>query len=261
MLVTPYMKLASIISTWADTICLLPYCIANHLKFSDAVIVVWSQMSNHWNKNDAVLEFILKSSYDDRVIFEQLEPARHLQPLANETRKRNQGIDIARRKGFTHFILADADEFYLHDEMNAEKEKFSNPYLNGLVHPLKVYIGKPTYWTNDHTLVAGIHKLDPTLFCGTFPAYPFAFDEFGHAHIDPSRRLPFLKGIEMSTVYMHHYSYVRKNIDLKIGNSSANLKRSRNTIYEEIRNIKPGYISQLYHQPIYESPNYFNIEI
>jgi hypothetical protein len=255
------MKLVSIISAWACTVELLPYCIANHLKFSDSVIVVWSQHSNHWEKNDAVLEYILGSSFDERVIFEQLEPSRQIKPLANETRKRNHGIELAKKRGFTHFLLGDADEMYLPDEMNAEKEKFSNPALNGLVHPLKVYIGKPTYWTHDHTLVCGIHKLEPTLFCGNFREYPFAIDPEGKAHIDPSRRLPFLKGIEMSPVYMLHFSYVRKDIDLKIDNSSANLKRSRQIIYEEIRNIKPGCVSKLYHQPIYESENYFNIEL
>jgi hypothetical protein len=60
---------------------------------------------------------------------------------------------------------------------------------------------------------------------------------------------------------MHHYSYVRKDINLKIENSSANLKRSRHIIYEELVNAKPGYLSKLYHQELKECENYFNIQI
>lgn len=255
------MKLASIISTWADTMCLLPYCIANHLQFADAVIVVWSQYSNHGNKDDSVLEYIAANGHDTRVYFNQVEPIRGQTPLANETRKRNYGIDVVRNIGFSHFLIADADEMYIPSEMNDEKSRFNNPNLNGLVHPLKVYIKNPTLWCDDHTLVCGIHKLNKSTYCGNFAEYPFAYDSKGNAHIDPSRRLSYTSGIEMSEVYMHHFSYCRKDINLKINNSSANLKRSKSVILEELRDAKPGYVSRLYHQELKECPNYFNIEI
>lgn len=252
------MRLTSIISVWACTVELLPYVIKNHLDFCDNVIVVWSQHSNKWEKNDAVLEYILGNGFDKRVQFVQLEPMRTFNSLTNETRKRNHGIDIAKREGFTHFLISDADEFYLPDEMNEEKKRFDNPALNGLVHALKVFIGKPTLWCEDHTKVPGIHKLQPKTYVGNFREYPFTFDEKG-THIDPSRRPNYLSGIELSEVYMLHYSYVRKDIDLKIDNSTARLERSRQLIYQELRDAKPGYLSKLYHQPLKECSNYFDI--
>jgi hypothetical protein len=255
------MRLASIINVWSDCIELLPFCLKNHLQFADGVIVIWSQHSNHWEKNDGVFEYILANGHDSRVEFHQLEPMRGLKPLANETRKRNHGIDIARSKGFTHFLIADADEFYQPEEIEIDKNKFHDSSLKGLVSRLHVYIRKPTLWTVDHTLVPTIHRLTKEIYVGNFRDYPFAYDAQGNAHIDPSRRPMFFTGIQMSDTKCHHLSYVRKNIDLKIDNSSANLKRSRQVIYDELRDAKPGYISRLYHQPLKESPNYFDIHV
>jgi hypothetical protein len=188
------MRLTSIINVWADCVELLPFCIENHLQFCDGVIVVWSANSNHWQKDERMFDFVIK--YDNpNVLFWQTEPISGT-PLMNETRKRNEGINVSRNSGFTHFILTDADEFYEPELMNEEKKRFDNPSLNGLVHPLKVYIAKPTLWCEDHTLVCGIHKLSRDTYCGNFKEYPFAYDSTGKAHIDPSRRLNFLNGIE-----------------------------------------------------------------
>lgn len=250
------MKLASIINVWADCVELLPFCIKNHLEFCDGVIVVWSQYSNHAVQNDAVLEYILANGHDSRVQFVQVEPWRGVTPLNSETRKRNHGIAVAREKGFTHFLIADADEMYFHTQMQADKERIESENLNGLVAPLVVYIGKPTLKCYDHTLVPTIHKLTKTSQVGAFREYPFAYDDQGRARIDPSRRPFDTSGIEFGTSICHHYSYVRKNIDLKIDNSSANLRRSRQVIYDELRDAKPGYVSKLYHQRLQECENY-----
>lgn len=253
------MRLTSIFNVWIDALELLPSCIDNHLSFSDDCIVIWSSKSNHGKSdNGQMLEFI--ATYKRYVNFHQVEPDKRFTPLVNETRKRNYGIEIAKKIGYTHFILADSDEYYKPDEMNQEKKRFDNPSLNGLVHPLKVYIKSPTLYTFDHTLCCGIHKLNKDTYAGNFQVYPYAYDEKG-AHIDPSRRISFTKGIERSGVYMHHFSYVRKNIDLKIDNSTANLKRSRQVIYDELRDAKAGYVSKLYHQPLQECENYFDIAL
>lgn len=257
------MKLISIINAWADSVELLTPCLDNHLQFADAVMVVSGAMSNHGNKDEAVPELmknILAVNSHTRIFYEHFEPFSKYTPGINEIAKRNYGINAALLKGgFTHFLMADADEFYIPSEMNAEKLRFTDHSLNGLVHPLKVYIKDATLCTDDHTLVAGIHKLNYNVTCGNFNRYPFAYDADGHAHIDPTRRLSYTTGIEMSKVYMHHYSYVRKNIDMKIENSSANLRRSRDVIHKELQEAKPGYVSKLYHRPLVESPNYFNI--
>jgi hypothetical protein len=251
------MRLASIINVWADCRCLLPYCIKNHLQFCDGVIVVWSLRSNHGNKNDAVLEYILANGHDSRVMFEQLEPISGAQPLINETRKRNHGISMARKKGFTHFLISDADEMYHPADIERDKLRFDNPKLNGLVSELVVYV-TPTLWTDDHTLVPTIHKLTYEVYVGNFREYPFAYTGTT-ARIDPSRRPSFYSGIETSDTKCHHYSYVRKDMELKINNSSANLRKSRSLIYQEMSTAKAGEMSLLYQRVLKESPNFFDI--
>lgn len=253
------MKLTSIINVWADCIELLPFCIDNHLRFCDGVIVVWSSTSNHGKKDERMMEFVATHKYQN-VLFSQLEPIKGL-PLMNETRKRNHGLDLARKEGYTHFLISDADEFYVPEDVIEEKKRFDNPNLNGLVCGLFVFIKSPTLWADDHTLLGFIHRLNKNTVVGNFRDYPFAYDAVGKAHIDPSRRINYKTGIEKSEIMMCHMSYVRKNIDLKIDNSSANLRRSRQVIYEELRDAKPGYVSKLYHQPLQESENIFNIEI
>lgn len=255
------MRLCSIINVWVDCLELLPFCINNHLQFCDGIIVVWSSTSNHGNSdNGRMLEFIATKKYPSNVLFAQREPDL-IVPLTDECRKRNYGIETAKRMDYTHFLLSDADEFYEPDKMNYEKKRFEDPNLNGLVHPLLVYIKSPTLFCQDHTLVAGIHKLKKDTSCGAFRHYPFAYDTQGNAHIDPSRRINYTEGIEMSDWPMHHFSYLRKDINLKIENSSANLRRSRQNIYDELRDAEPGCVSRLYHQPLQECENYFGIEI
>lgn len=255
------MRLCSIINVWACCIELLPFCIKNHLAFSDGVIVLWSQTSNHGQKSDACLEYILANGHDSRVEFIQLEPMNGVKPLVNETRKRNHGIDIARQKRFTHFMVCDADEFYLPEEIEKDKLKFQDSKLNGLVSGLFVYISKPTLYTNDHTLVPTIHRMTKDVYVGNFRDYPFAHYASGQARVDPSRRPFFLNGIQMSDTKCHHFSYVRRDIDLKINNSSANLKKSRELIYKELKEAKSGRHCNLYNQPLQETENFFNLPL
>lgn len=252
------MKLVSIISTWADTLCLLPYCIDNHLQFCDAVIVVGSVNSNHGMASSSYAEFINSYKLNSQVHFESCEPIKGLKPLANETRKRNHGLMVAKSLGFTHFLIADSDELYESDKMNALKESFTG---DGYVHRIRAYI-TPTLYCEDHTLVCGIHKLKTDVYCGNYPYYPFAYDDKRVAHIDPSRRLPFREGIQMSDILCHHYTLVRGNLDMKINHSTAeSLRKNRELIHEEVRGAKAGNLSKLYHQPLKESENMFNLSL
>lgn len=255
------MKLVSIISCWYDTLCLLPYAVDNHLKFCNGVIIIWSSKSNHGQPdNGKMLEFVATHNYD-RVLFYQLEPVVKLTLLANETRKRNTGIEIAKREGYTHYFISDADELYNPEEVEIDKKSFEDNSLVGLVCGLRVYIKSPTLWTDDHTLIPFIHKLDKGTYVGSFPQYPFAYDINRTAQIDGSRRPNETIGIRKSKTICRHYSYVRSDIDLKINNSTANLKRIKDRIIRDITFAKPGYKSVLYHQELRECENEFNIQL
>ena len=205
-----------------------------------------------------MLEFVATHKYE-RVLFHQLEPMRNMKPKANETRKRQQGIEVAKAEGYTHFFLADADELYFSEEVEKAKLLFNDPSVNGLVCPLRVYVGKPTLWCEEDTLISFIHKLNRKTSTGDNPRYPFAYDKKGIAHIDGTRRINETNGIRKCDVVCQHYSYVRSNINMKIKNSTANLSKREDLIKRDIERSKPGYFSEIYHQPLKESENYFNI--
>lgn len=255
------MKLVSIISAWADTLSLLPKCIENHLQFCDGVIVCWSSTSNHGIKDDRMLEFVATQQFE-RAQFQQIEPLLHRAGscLQNETRKRNAGIQLARQNGFTHYIIADADEFYRPEDVGKDKAIFSHDSVRGVVCKIRVFIGKPTLWCVDqNTVIPFIHKLDKETYVGKFNEYPYAYKATGHAQIDPSRRPNEIKGIVMSDTECYHMSYVRENIDLKIRNSTANLVRMEQVIKQDIRLASVGYRSLIYHQHLKECENHFGL--
>lgn len=252
------MRLVAIISAWSDTVEILPFCINNLSQVVNKIIVVYSEISNKGVKDDRITELVFSKLPCQWV---NLEPELSMTSHDNETRKRNFGLKLAKEQGFTHFLIADADEFYHQDEFLREKTIMEEMNLNGLVCRVKVYIKKPTLQCDDHTLVPFIQKLYHNSQVGSFKHYPFNMDNEGNVHIDPTRRVNCFDRIQMSPMYMHHLSYVRKDIDLKIDNSSANLKRSRQVIHDELRDAKPGYVSKLYHKELIEVPNYFNIQL
>lgn len=257
------MRLCSIINAWEDTVELLPMVILNHLEFCDGVVLVVSQQSNRFNfPSEEWIETIEAYARHEKVFVEFCEPEAAMHAQLNETRKRNRGILRARELRFTHFFLSDADEFYNADEVDTAKQLFIDDRLNGIVAKSRVYIKSPTLWVADHTLVPFIHKMRPETYCGSFRKYPFAYDQQGHAHIDPTRRINVTRGVIMCDVIMHHMSYVRRNIDLKIANSSANLKRSEHFIKADIANAKPGYrVTFNYNDTLKECKNEFNIHV
>ncbi len=248
------MNLCAIYNAWSDCTDLLHKSVDNILPVVDGVIIVWS---NNSNRNQA-LPFIFAHK-SPKVDMFHIEPLPYFDPARNETMKRNAGIEHARKAGYTHFLMMDSDEFYFQDDVSRERIRVEENDLNGLVCALRVYIKEPTLWCEDHTLVPFIQKLTKGVMVGDFKTYPFAYDKNRHAHIDPTRRPSHRDKIEWSGVIMHHMSYVRKNMDLKIDNSTANLKMSRQIIYDEMKNAKPGYVSQLYHKELQECPDWFKI--
>jgi hypothetical protein len=245
-------KLAAIFNYFGDCECLMPYAVEAIRPLVDDVIVVWSRVSNRGR----LMEYWLP----ENCILVNCEPKSRV-AHENEFTKRQAGLQAAKAHGFTHFIAMDADEFYLPDEFNQEKERIYSTGIAGSIARVKTYFKSPTLTIGyDHTLVPFIHKITPKLeYHLKFSRYPFAVDKKHVAHIDPCRRLNIRSGVEMSGVTMHHYSYVRKNMALKIENSSANLSKSANVIYEDLQHAKPGYLCKSYSRILEQCDNIFNL--
>lgn len=254
------MRICAIYNVWVDGNDLLSHSINNILPVVDGVIVVWSECSNYGvNAKTPIIINLDNQANKSKVQLFQCEPNSMAGPQLNETRKRNHGLDQAKKMGFDHFIMMDADEFYKRDEFVREKFRMEQEDLNGLVCPLKVLFRSPTLWCSDHTLVPFIQKLEKDTTVGNNHKYPFAYDENGRAHIDPTRRPSHTTKVQMSEIFMYHASWVRSNFDLKIANSSAAKNLKRSSIYKDLAHAAEGYYCEFYREKLQKCDNYFNL--
>jgi hypothetical protein len=243
------MKLAAIFNVWADWD-LMKYSIRSIQDLVDDVIIVASDNSNYrefypipYPFKDDVLTFQLWG--DSMEVFRV--DVINSNPMQSETHKRNFGLDKAREKDCTHFIMMDADEFYDPEQFLKEKQRFiDNPNLQGLVCASQVYVKSPSLTVGlDTTRVPFIHKITPTLKHEFNRSYPFAWE--GKAiRIDPTRSLNINSGVEWSNIVMDHYSWVRKDIHRKIRNSTAKANIERTNIAKNFFHLKEGDICELY---------------
>lgn len=249
------MKTAAILNFW-DCAELLPYAVKNWFKCVDEVIIVFSDKSNYG-------QFIDNTNFLDQPEFAGCKIVRcepiQLPPMDNERRKRNFGLDYARSLRVTHFIMADADEFYDPQELKQELKRFDDPNMKGLICGCQTYFKSPTLTIGlDTTRVTFIHQLSPGLRFTWNKKFPFAWD--GPAiRIDPTRQLNINDGVQWSTIIMHHYSYVRKDLEVKINNSTARDNINRSDVRQEYMLAKDGYFLKFYGKKLYTVENRFNI--
>lgn len=245
------MKLAAIFCVWDDWD-MLEYSVNNILPYIDGLIIVGSNYSNFGEYSKISDEFIEE--------VDLFEPNLKKTPAENETAKRNYGLEIARKAGYTHFIMMDADEFYNSDEFNVEKEKFKfNHTLNGMVCRIQTYFGSPELTIGDEgTLVPFIHKITPGLKHEFNRRYPFAWQNRA-IRIDPTRQLNIYDGVEMSEITMHHYSWIRKDYAKKIRNSTARVNLEKSTVMQDLALAKEGGYCNFYRKHLRRAPNVFNI--
>lgn len=246
------MKLCAIYNVWHDYDW-LKLSIDNIRPLVDGIIIVASEKSNYGE----VSEIPFCWMDEELVLYENKSI---LPPSSTETRKRNIGLDTARERGYTHFIMMDCDEFYHHDEFLNEKQRFiDNPDLAGLVCASRVYFGQPYLTIGlDITLVPFIHKITPTLKHDFNREYPYAWEGW-KIRIDPTRSLNINAGVEWSPIVMEHYSWVRKDINVKIRNSSARANIERSTLRQDYLSAKEGYYVEFYKKALVRVPTLFNI--
>lgn len=242
-----FKNIVAILNYW-DGDCILPFALKNWEKLGIDVIIVYSNASNYGQivNNDLILKPYRCHKF-------KCEPLASLPPRDNETRKRNYGLDKARELGYKYFIACDVDEFYL-------PEAFDIDIDNGSVVSCQTYFKSPRLTIGlDTTLVPFIHKLTPTIRHEFNRNYPYAWIK-GHIRIDPTRSLNISSGVVLrEDIRMHHYSYVRKDIEQKINNSTASGNIKRSTILKDLLYAKEGYFVEFYHRHLERSSVDFGV--
>lgn len=244
------MRLCLIYNVWND-FDLLDHSVRIMEDLVDGVIVVVSSRSNFGEVSP------IPERWLGRVVFR--EPKFNI-PMHSETDKRNFGLEIARKAGYTHFLTIDADEVYESEPFLKAKELFKNSNLKGLVCPCNVFFKSPTLTVGrDITLVPFIHKIEPNLRFEFNRSYPFAWSG-KQIRIDPTRSMNINSGVEYTEdVVMWHYSWVRSNIDVKIRNSTARTNIERSSLREDYRLAKEGYYCNYYGKILTKCENVFGI--
>lgn len=245
------MKLCAIFHCWDDWY-LLRYAVDNIRPLVEGIIIIGSTRSNYGEISPIPHEW-----HNDELYVR--EPKHHI-PLHSETDKRNYGLEIAKAKGYTHFITMDADEFYKPDEFLKVKDRVLKENLNGIVCPVVVYFKSPTLCLGrDVTLVPHIHKLTKTIKHEFNHSYPHAWIK-GQIRIDPSRSLNINNGVPYTEdIELHHYSWVRQDYALKIRNSTARKNLERSTILNDLVHADDGFFVQFYQRRLTRCQNLFGI--
>lgn len=245
------MKLAAVFIVWHDYD-LLTHAVRNIRPLVEGVIVIASTKSNYGEYSPIPEEFKNDELY-------VREPRFHI-PMHSETDKRNYGLQIAREKGYTHFLILDSDEFYEAEPFLKQKQRFLVEHnLKGLVCSCQTYFKKPYLTIGlDTTLVPFIHELQPGIRHEFNKLYPFAWDK-QQIRIDPTRSLSIHSGVQRTDLIMHHLSWCRKDYALKIRNSTARNNLEHSCIVTDLRHAKEGYFVEYYRKPLARATTDFGI--
>ena len=148
------------------------------------------------------------------------EPNSSFNASENEFQKRQIGLDLAKTAGASHFLLMDADEFYIPKQFLKVKEIIRTSDISYSCVRSYFYIHQSIYRSElpDTTNVCFIAKITPELsfeYQGAFPA----------ENVDPTRRLVNSSGrfkfFDANDICMHHMNFVRESFKSKLVNTSS----------------------------------------
>ena len=210
------MKLAAIYNVW-DGVELLNGSMRSVADGVDLFIIVFQRVSNFGEPFDPS-PFIEGIPGKEMILTEYIPDFADASPALNEKIKRQTGLDIANENGCSHFLHMDCDEYYM-DFVNLKNE-FIESGCAGSVCRIYTYFKDPTLrlMNHDNYFVPFIHALGVDTIAGWYK-YPH--------YVDPTRRIN-VDGDVPIIGEMHHFSWVRKDINRKIRNSTAraNIERS-----------------------------------
>ena len=256
-------KLSVLYNVWIDSVELLKgsiECIKDHV---DVIIIIYQRKSN-WGEEGDPLPSIYKSIKvvpRRKVILYEYIPDNKSASI-HEREKRNEGLRIAKENKCTHFLHMDCDEYY--EDFGSAKEEYFKSGAIGSVCQMWTYFKKPTLRFENHEgyFVPFIHELYHDTVAGN-NHYPY--------YVDPTRRvgyetrvIPLAEyNIALLQAKMHHFSWVRKDINIKVRNSTARNNIAKGTAVEDYNNpeLGTGFYVRDFQMKLIEVENIFGIDI
>lgn len=208
------MKLGIIFNVW-DCCELLEPSINSIYDHADLIILVYQEVSNFGEQYSPLPA--IEHLQGDKIILVKFDPDQNFGAMQNERVKRNVGIEFAKANHCTHFLHMDCDEFY--DNFEDCKKLYIQSGHAGSVCRLQTYFRKPIFRFDrpEDYFVTFIHRLQDDTHTGN-STYRF--------YVDPTRTVNETDVVELP-IFMHHFSWCRKDIMRKVRNSSANMTDMR----------------------------------
>jgi hypothetical protein len=233
------MKLCILYTTWTgDDMDMLKSSMEFHAPFVEGIILGWQVMSNKGNigRNN-----IPVTSANVRIDYFCFSPNLSLNTKENERQKHNQMIQMAKKLGYTHFILSAGDHFYNHEQLQyARQWHLNNPQVDLSITKMITYYKSENWclYPLESYGMPFIHKLKPETEISRTAEYPIV--------VDPSVKVNTSENIHVfneKDVLMHHYSMIRKDIRKKFANAAASIRwteKQIETFVSEYENAKLG---------------------
>lgn len=200
----------------------------------DLFIIHYQDISNHGELYSPLAHLpVDEMDKEFKILWLKYEPA--FSGLLDERIKRGQGINAARAQGCTHFLMIDCDEYYQPLEFVDAKKRFLESGADGSVLRLVTYFGDATLRQEnpDNYYVPFIHKMNGDT-TNNVVNYPF--------YVDPTRRINVKNVVLIESIFMHHYSWVRHDIELKARNSSAKKNIEKAGLLRDYYSAKEGSV-------------------
>ena len=186
----------------------------------DYISVVYQTVSNFGNPCDEGLVPLLERLENKGLINELFlyKPKLNKGGHYNEIKKRNLGLYLSEGASCTHHMAMDSDEFYTDEQFKYMKKIVEEGKYESSACQMTTYYKEPIY------------RLDPkedyyvSLLFKIRQGKEFVMGHPSPVLIDPTRRMDFGVSCKIFTrdeIEMHHMSFVRKNITIKLNNSSA----------------------------------------
>ena len=184
--------------------------------------IVYQETSNWGNVISERAKKVIEQLKSEGLVddFYCYEPNSSFNASENEFQKRQIGLDLAKTAGASHFLLMDADEFYIPKQFLKVKEIIRTSDISYSCVRSYFYIHQSIYRSElpDTTNVCFIAKITPELsfeYQGAFPA----------ENVDPTRRLVNSSGrfkfFDANDICMHHMNFVRESFKSKLVNTSS----------------------------------------
>lgn len=253
------MKLAALYSVW-NGLEHFEGSLAQIYSETDVIVIGWQKHSHYGKVSNEVEGFVnkMKKKHPKIVLFE-FKP-RGGNAKAEQRRKLNQMIRVAQGLSCTHFFMSATDHYYDSSQF-ANCKQIAKQYD---VTASKMY----TYFKEPIWRLTPIETYYMPFICKLRVGQTYSKDTHGewNVYVDPALCIvpnDTFYEFKQDELMMHHYSFVRKDVENKLLNAAArrNFDKKIPEILERFRAFDGKGKCPYYECEVEEVENFFNIKL